>query len=257
MDWLEKLSSSKFLVVTTGAGISAESGIPTFRGEDGLWKSHRAEELATPYAFNNSPELVWEWYNWRREIIQTKSPNKGHYAIAELENIFPNFLLITQNVDDMHRKAGSKKIIELHGNIFRNKCSKCGKQYSHTSAKELLYCDCKGVLRPDVVWFGESIPQIEEAFDKSSQCDFMIVVGTSGLVEPAASLPRFAKENGAFVLEINISETPITFIADYSIFDKAGTALSDLVDKMKNGRTDIPVCQKERIRKEENPVTAG
>ncbi|MCK4352341.1 NAD-dependent deacylase [candidate division WOR-3 bacterium] len=265
MEWLDSalggLIRAKSLAVLTGAGISAESGIPTFRGKDGLWKNYRAEELATPYAFKSNPKLVWEWYNWRREIISKAKPNKAHYAIAELETIYKDFILITQNVDDLHRRAGSKKIIELHGNIFRTRCSECGKKHGNThppagcragmktridtevgGIHKLPICDCGGLLRPDIVWFGESIPNIEEAFSESSECDFMLVVGTSGIVEPAASLPRIAKSNGAFVLEINLAETPITQVADYSIFDKAGKILPELINSIKKaiGRTSAP-----------------
>lgn len=233
-DLLEKLRQANFVVVLTGAGVSAESGIPTFRGKDGLWKNYRAEELATPYAFNNNPQLVWEFYEWRREIIRKASPNPAHYAIAELERVVKKFLLITQNVDNLHRLAGSQNIIELHGNIFRNRCSDCSKIYQDIGpTPHPPKCECGGLLRPDVVWFGESIPQIGEAFARSSECDLMLVIGTSGIVEPAASLPFYAKQAGAFIIEINLSETPITAIADRSLFGKAGEILPQII-RLKN-----------------------
>lgn len=226
----ERLRQSNFVVSLTGAGISAESGVPTFRGEDGLWKNYRAEELATPYAFRANPQLVWEWYEWRREIIRKALPNSAHYTIVKIEQVVKNFLLITQNVDNLHRVAGSQKIIELHGNMFRNRCSSCGKIYQGIGpTPHPPQCECGALLRPDVVWFGESIPQMGEVFANSSRCDFMLVVGTSGIVEPAASLPFIAKQAGAFVLEVNLTSTSITPIADHSLFGRAGEILPNLM----------------------------
>lgn len=227
----EKLRNAEFVVVLTGAGISSESGIPTFRGQDGLWKNYQAEELATPDAFARDPKLVWEWYEWRRGIISQAKPNPAHYAIAELEKMAQDFLLITQNVDNLHRVAGSQQIIELHGNIFGNKCSKCNQVFEEVPPPETIspQCSCGGLIRPDVVWFGESIPRLQEAFNASSRCDFMLVVGTSGIVEPAASLPAIAKRASAFVLEVNLNKTPITYVADCSLFGKAGEILPQLI----------------------------
>ncbi len=179
---VEKFKKSNYPVALTGAGISAESGIPTFRGESGLWKNFRPEELATPEAFRVHPEIVREWYNWRREIISKAKPNPGHYALAELERYNPNFTIITQNVDGLHLRAGSKKVIELHGNIFREKCSRCNRIYNEPVYETLAYCDCGGLLRPDVVWFGEPVTSINEAINVALQCDFMFVIGTSGIV---------------------------------------------------------------------------
>lgn len=225
----QKLKEAKFVIVLTGAGVSAESGIPTFRGENGLWKNFRAEDLATPEAFARNPEQVWEWYQYRRDIIRKAEPNNAHYTIAKIEKLVPKFLLITQNIDNLHTRAGTKNIIELHGNIFRNRCGRCGKNYGEISDATPPNCECGGLLRPDVVWFGESIPQIEEAFQKSSECDFVLVVGTSGFVEPAASLPFIAKRSGAFVVEVNLDRTPISDIADESLFGKAGELLPSLI----------------------------
>lgn len=229
----EKLRETKFLLVLTGAGVSAESGIPTFRGEDGLWRNYRAEELATPTAFKNNPELVWEWYEWRRSIIKKTSPNPAHHAIRELEKLSPEFLLVTQNVDNLHRQAGSQNIVELHGNILRNKCSECHKVYDSlpTISSKPPGCSCGGLLRPDVVWFGESLSReaLDKSFSAASNCDFMLVVGTSGVVEPAASLPFIAKREGAFVVVINKDETPFSYIADEVILGKAGEILPEIL----------------------------
>jgi len=222
------------IVVLTGAGISAESGIPTFRGKDGLWRSYNPSELATPEAFKRDPKLVWEWYNWRREIIAKAEPNEGHKILVELENKFPNFWLITQNVDGLHQRAGSKKVIELHGNIWRVRCTSCKKEYYDYQVPlpeippRCVYCG--GLLRPAVVWFGEPLPTdaLEKAYELSMSADIFIVVGTSGVVYPAAELPIVAKRSGAKLVEINPEETPITPYADISLREKASTGLSKL-----------------------------
>jgi NAD-dependent deacetylase len=226
----EKLYSSNIVVSLTGSGISAESGVPTFRGKNGLWKNHRAEELATPSAFRRNPRLVWEWYSWRRNLIDRVDCNPAHLALAELERRIKDFVLITQNVDGLHKKGGSKNILEFHGNIWEVRCTRCGKiSENHEIPIEILpYCnDCKGLLRPNVVWFGEELPQ--DIFRKSIEiimkCEFMFVIGTSGVVQPAASLAFKAKENGAFICEINIEKTPISPIADEIILGEAGNIL--------------------------------
>ena len=226
------------VVVLTGAGISAESGIPTFRGKDGLWKKYDVTQLATPEAFKKNPQLVWEWYNYRREIISQALPNQGHKIIAELEKYYNDFLLITQNIDGLHIKAGNKKVIELHGNIWRNKCSKCGKSYGDIKSKNVPKCEiCGGYIRPDVVWFGESLDKklLEKAFSKSSKADIFLVVGTSAVVYPAAYFPQVAKNNGAFLIEINIEETPISGIADIIIRKSASAGLNELFGKLLEG----------------------
>lgn len=213
------------LLVLTGAGVSAESGIPTFRGTDGLWRKYRAEDLATPQAFHRNPRLVWDWYEYRRKIIGSAEPNPAHAAIARLENLVDDFLLATQNVDGLHARAGSRKIVELHGNIFRDRCSVEGKVVEAiVSTGSIPTCKCGAYLRPDVVWFGESLPAdaLERAFTFTERCDVMMVVGTSGLVHPAASLPSLAKGHGAWILEVNLEPTPITRFADHSIFGRAG-----------------------------------
>lgn len=232
------LSKGTKVVVLTGAGISAESGVPTFRGEEGLWKKFRPEELATFDAFMANPELVWEWYQFRRKIVEDIKPNPGHLALVDFQSYFDNFDLITQNVDGLHHTAGSKNVIELHGNIRRNKCIQCGKKYESlegTTEGIPPKCPCGGNIRPDVVWFGEMLPQdaINYAFAVSSECDLFFSVGTSAVVHPAASLPLIAQRAGAYVVEVNISPTEITQVVDESLFGKSGEILPSLVQFLK------------------------
>lgn len=221
------------LAVLTGAGVSAESGVPTFRGPSGLWKNFKPEELATPSAFKRDPKLVWEWYDWRRSLIAKAQPNRAHYLIAELERLYPDFLLITQNVDGLHQRAGSKKLVELHGNIWRVKCLSCGAlYYDYTTPLPEIPPRCKecgGLLRPHVVWFGESLPEeaLKRAYEFASSCDLMLVVGTSGVVYPAGELPYVAKSSGAKVVEINPEDTPISRIADIKIRKKAQEGMEE------------------------------
>lgn len=226
---LEVLKNAASVVVLTGAGVSAESGVPTFRGKDGLWKNHRAEELATPSAFAKDPKLVWEWYSWRREIIRDLEPNPAHDTISELENRFEQFSLITQNVDGLHNKAGSRKIVELHGNIWKVRCTKEGKTSWNDEKFSSLppLCECGAMLRPDIVWFGEALPgdSISKAIEQSKSADLFFVVGTSGVVEPAASLPLVAKECGAYLVEINMEKTPLSGFMDDIYMGKAGEIL--------------------------------
>jgi len=231
---VERLAQAKSLLVLTGAGISAESGIPTFRGADGLWKSYRAEELATLDAFERDPETVWRWYDWRRGIIGKAEPNPGHLAIKELEDMFANFLLITQNVDGLHSRTGIKNMVEIHGNLWRVRCPREGKtsMLMDVPLKSIPpKCDCGAVLRPDVVWFGESIPShaLELSFSVLEQCDTLIVVGTSGVVYPVASFPQTVKGNGGYVVEVNVEPTPISAIADASLYGNSGDILPMLV----------------------------
>lgn len=233
---IEVLTRAKHVAVSTGAGISAESGIPTFRGKEGLWKKYRAEELATPTAFTQNPELVWEFYEWRRGIIAEKAPNPGHEVLARWENVFPVFSLITQNIDGLHQKAGSTDMLELHGNIWKLRCTEEGtvSENHQTPLEEVppLCPNCGAVLRPHVVWFGESLSPtvLHKAFQLSSECDVMFVIGTSALVQPAASLPLSAAEAGAKIVEINPDPTPLTPYADFSFRGKAGEILP-LIDK--------------------------
>ena len=219
--------------VLTGAGISAESGVPTFRGAEGLWKQYRSEDLATPEAFRKNPELVWEWYHWRRGLMAAKKPNPGHLALAEWEDHRP-LTLITQNVDGLHRVAGSRSVLELHGSIWRLKCTGCGRarEDRRLDLPPLPHCDeCGGMLRPDVVWFGESLHAeiLEGAFFAASRTDLMLVVGTSAVVQPAASLAWQAKRGGALVVEINIERTPFSGEADAVLPGPSGSILPQLV----------------------------
>ncbi len=231
---------AKIVVLLTGAGVSAESGVPTFRGKDGLWKNFKAVELATPNAFQKDPKLVWEFYQWRRNLIKSVEPNPAHFAIARLESLFDQFMLITQNVDGLHLRAGSRKLIEIHGNIWSVKCVRCGyKNGSFLDTEiELPTCPkCGDLLRPDVVWFGESLDEhrLNESFKWSSLADVMVIIGTSGIVQPAASFAMMAKERGARLIEINLEPTVQSSIMDISILGKAGEVLPQLVDGISRG----------------------
>lgn len=229
-----RFKNSKTILALTGAGISAESGVPTFRGKEGLWKQYRAEELATPQAFQKDPKLVWEWYIWRMELISTKSPNPAHFALAELEKNRSNFNLITQNVDDLHKKSGSQKIIEIHGNIFRNRCINCNRTYDSdpSKLKNSTECpNCKSLVRPDVLWFGESYDTelLNRAVSFAEKSEIVFVIGSSGAVGIPVELARIAKENGAFVIEINIDPSGYSRYADLFLQGKAGEILPKLI----------------------------
>ncbi len=236
---IEVLRDANRVAILTGAGISAESGIPTFRGEEGLWKKYRPEELATPAAFSQDPKLVWEWYDWRRGIIGQKEPNPGHKVIARWEETFPTFSLITQNIDGLHQKAGSKNIWELHGNIWKLRCTEEGTvtENYETPLKEIppLCPNCGALLRPHVVWFGESLSPtiLQKSIQLSSECDVMFVIGTSAVVQPAASLPFEASEAGAKIVEINPDPTPLSLYADFSIRGKSGEILPLIDEELK------------------------
>jgi NAD-dependent deacetylase len=212
--------------------------VPTFRGEGGLWKQFRAEELATPEAFSRDPKLVWEWYDWRRGLMAKVGPNAGHKTIAAWEQLFPDFILITQNIDGLHARAGSRKIIELHGNIWQMRCVKEGTVVDNTDVplREIppLCPTCGGLLRPHVVWFGESLDvrDIDRAFSLSSHCQVMFVVGTSSIVHPAASLPIVAADSGAILVEVNPDPTPLTGRANFSFRGKAGEILPFIHDPL-------------------------
>lgn len=238
-EFVKILKTAQNVAVLTGAGISAESGVPTFRGEEGLWKKFRAEELATVDAFMRNPELVWEWYMFRRDLMSKVAPNAGHYALVEMEKIFENFTLITQNVDGLHRQAGSDNILELHGNIKKNKCFDCGEKFEgeiDVKVGELPKCHCGGKIRPDVVWFGELLPAIEinGAFDASSRADLFFSIGTSALVHPAASMPMTAKQGGACLVEVNLEPTPLSDLADYTFHGKSGEILPLIVESLES-----------------------
>lgn len=278
------LKQAASIFVLSGAGVSAESGVPTFRGANGLWKNYSATDLATPEAFQRDPELVWEWYHWRQSLISKAQPNPAHYAIVELERRSTKFLLLTQNVDNLHQRAGSQNVLELHGNIFRTRCTRCGtiaepkrsksskgrhceegsdeaisravlkkdeiatpldklgarndNQQSRTAPKkqlnELPLCTCGGVLRPDVVWFGEAIPQDiwQASIAFVSTADVALICGTSAVVWPAAAIPEIAHQGGAKTIEVNLEQTAVSTLVDVSLLGKAGEILPQIVEAL-------------------------
>ncbi len=238
-DELQKvLLSAKDAVALTGAGISAESGIPTFRGPDGLWSKLRPEELANFDAFLKNPDLVSQWYEHRRQITRESKPNPAHYALVDMEKCFRNFTVVTQNIDNLHRRAGSKNVAELHGNIERNYCLGCGKRYDADAFDRngsFKCSECGGLIRPDIVWFGEMLPadQWDIAEKAAMNSDIMFVVGTSAVVYPAAELPMTLKRRGGKIVEINTEKTALTAFADFSFQGPASEVLSDLAKKIK------------------------
>lgn len=231
---IEALRKAESVAVLTGAGVSAESGVPTFRdAQTGLWSKFNPQELATREAFQRNPKMVWEWYAYRRELTLRAAPNPGHFALAELETRVPKFSLITQNIDGLHERADSKNIIELHGNIHRTKCFKEDVRIGTWIDDGQIppRCPrCGSYLRPDVVWFGERLPPfaLEEAFHAAETCDVFLAIGTSGVVEPAASLPFVALRAGAMVVEINPDETPLSEIATFRLAAASGVGLPQL-----------------------------
>lgn len=233
----DQIDNIKKVVFVTGAGISQESGIPTFRGKDGLWRNHDAMKLATINAFYDNPKLVWEWYNERRMNIFQAQPNPGHEAIAELEK-YAEVVVLTQNIDGLHQKSGSTKVLELHGSIVKIKCSVCDyKEEILTEISELPpLCKCGNILRPDVVWFGEPLPQDvwQNAINLASNCDLMIIAGTSLVVSPANTLPIYAKQNNATLVEINPEETEMSEEMDIIIRNTSAKSLPKLVSLFKN-----------------------
>lgn len=237
-EFIEKLKEAESIIFFTGAGISAESGIATFRGKDGIWNKLKPEELANFDAFLRNPDMVWEWYQYRRKIIHEAEPHPGHHTIKEFENYYDT-KVVTQNVDNLHGRAGSKTIYELHGNIERNFCIDC-----HTFAdlsefensEKVPNCrKCGGLMRPDVVWFGEMLPQetFMNAEIAAQRCDICFVVGTSAIVYPAAYIPHTAKQAGAYLVEINIEETEFSGYADLSFFGPAGEILPKILNEVK------------------------
>ena len=232
----KKLKDAKRIAFVTGAGISQESGIPTFRGKDGLWRNYDVMKLATINAFYDNPKLVWEWYNERRKNIFSAEPNLGHKAIAELEK-FVEVVVLTQNINGLHQKAGSTDVLELHGSIVKIKCSVC--DFKSEILTEFIdmppLCKCGNILRPDVVWFGESLPKDiwQEAMIHASKCDVMVVVGTSLVVSPANTLPIYAKQNNAILIEINPDETIMSSDMDFSIRSTSVIALPEFVSIFK------------------------
>ena len=226
------IKSAKKIVFVTGAGISQESGIPTFRGTDGMWRKYDPMKLATIDAFYDDPKLVWEWYEDRRKNILSAKPNDGHKAIAELEE-FTDVVVLTQNIDGLHQRAGSSNVFELHGSIIRIKCTVCDYKDEISTNFEVLppKCKCGNILRPDVVWFGEALPQDvwQQAIIQANSCDIMIIAGTSLVVSPANTLPIYAKQNNAKLIEVNPEETVMSGDMDLSLKTTSAKALPELV----------------------------
>lgn len=236
-DMAHLLSRVERLVVLTGAGISVESGIPPFRGPGGLWRTFRPEELATPQAFRQDPRLVWEWYDWRRGRIAQARPNPGHEALVQLEIRVPDFTLLTQNVDGLHRLAGSRRVLELHGSLWEVRCLACQRVEEDRRVPIPIppQCHaCGGLLRPNVVWFGESLDPavLRQAEAALRRTQVVLVVGTSAVVQPAASFALWARQGGAQVAEINPEATPLTAHCHFSLAGKAGEVLPRLLTKL-------------------------
>jgi NAD-dependent deacetylase len=243
-DVAKRIARAERIVCMTGAGVSAESGVPTFRDAGGLWEGHRPEEVATPEAFARDPALVWRFYATRRRGLLGVEPNAAHQALARLEQRCPDFLLVTQNVDGLHHRAGSRNIIALHGDIWIDRCPACRAETradagsastrygADAGAAKLPTCpDCGGATRPGVVWFGEMLPPgaLERAADAAGACNVMLVIGTSSVVYPAASLATLAKDAGATVIEINLEPTPLTGKADATLLGKAGEIMGEVM----------------------------
>ncbi len=222
------------MAALTGAGISAESGVPTFRSQGGFWERESVEDLATPEGFARDPRRVWAWYDARRRQIATCVPNAGHLALARYESAHPGFSLITQNVDGLHRAAGSGRAVYLHGDLFRVRCTREGtaREDRRVPLPEIPpLCECGALLRPDVVWFGEMLPEdaMAEATRAARQAEVFLAIGTSALVYPAAGLPLLAREEGAYLVEINVEPTSLTPVADEMIMGPAASVLPDLL----------------------------
>jgi NAD-dependent deacetylase len=233
----QKLKDSRKIVFVTGAGISQESGIPTFRGKDGYWRKYDPMKLASIDAFYDDPKLVWEWYDDRRKNILDVKPNEGHFAISQMEE-FKDVVILTQNIDGLHQRSGSTNVLELHGSIIRIKCTVCDFLDNITENFESLppKCKCGGMLRPDVVWFGEPLPQNiwQSAIKEASICDVMIIVGTSLVVSPANTLPVYAKQNGAILIEVNPEKTVMSNDMTLSIQATSVGVLPKMLSIFKN-----------------------
>ncbi|MDX2078837.1 MAG: NAD-dependent deacylase [bacterium] len=240
------IKNAKRLVILTGAGVSKESGVPTFRDAmDGLWAKYDPQQLATPRAFAKNPQLVWDWYAYRRGLVSNAKPNAGHFALAHLEKIHPNLWIITQNVDDLHEQAGSTRLIRLHGNIAETICyNQCQGERVTIDKNDFVWDEnhttppkcphCHAYLRPNVVWFEETLPRnaLQSAFDISAKCDVMLVIGTSGLVSPASQLPHMAENSGATLIEINPEKSEITPYAHFHLKGASGAVLPALLEAL-------------------------
>lgn len=229
---LDKIRDARSVSVLTGAGVSAESGIPTFRGAGGIWEKYDFRKLATPEGFAEDPRLVWEWYQLRQVEMLKAIPNPAHEVISRMEAHFPEFSVLTQNIDGMHARAGNRNVVELHGNIWRMRCVRDGMMVSLDSpVKEIPpLCQCGSLMRPDVVWFGEQLSSavVEEASRVARESEVMFVIGTSAVVYPAAALPVITKNSGGLVIEVNVEPTDVSSYADTSLFGPAGELLPAL-----------------------------
>lgn len=239
----ERIRTAERVVVFSGAGVSRESGLDTFRGAGGLWERMRPEELATPEAFRADPGKVWRWYAWRYRQAAEAQPNPAHGAIARLETLFPAVMVVTQNVDGLHQRAGSRSLLELHGTITRAVCERCGSDRGMgeavaESSERPPLCSCGGRFRPAVVWFGEMLPQdvLVRAYEEATFCDLFLSVGTSSVVYPAAGLIELAHQAGACLIEVNPEPTPFSRLMDLRLAAPAGEALPALVDAMERSR---------------------
>ena len=245
---VRRLAEAEHVAVLTGAGVSAESGVPTFRDEGGLWEKFSPQELANVEAFLDNPELVQGWYAHRRRVVTETAPNPAHHALATLEALVQrdggSFLLVTQNVDDLHRQAGSEAVVELHGNITRSYCIDCRRPASEAdlapdAADKIAKCpDCGGLLRPDVVWFGEMLPEgaMEKAQQAAAEADVFLSVGTSAVVYPAAGLPLAAAQHGAYVAEVNVERSAVAGEVNEVVLGKAGETLPPLIEAVQSAR---------------------
>lgn len=235
---VDHLRRARAVCVLTGAGVSAESGIPTFRGGDGLWDRYDPAELASEAGFRRDPRLVWEWYAFRQRAIASARPNAAHETIAAMERHYPRFTLVTQNVDGLHQRAGNAKVVELHGSIWRTRCTRDGTvaAISEPLTSVPPMCRCGALLRPDVTWFGEPLDRtaLETAMSAASGADVLLVVGTSSAVYPAAALPGLTRKAGGKVIELNLEPTPLSAIADASRFGEAGTLLPSIWSRIEN-----------------------
>jgi len=235
---ITKLRSAQQIVILSGAGTSAESGVPTFRdAQTGLWEKYKPEDLATPEAFANDPQMIWKWYQWRRQLIAKVNPNAGHRAITKLQENLKAVSVITQNVDGLHQIAGSTDVIEFHGNIRHNKCLACDVSESNSDNDTLIIpiCpQCKNYLRPGVVWFGEGIPEqaSRQSIKLSEKAEVFFSIGTSSQVYPAAGLVEIARQNDAMIIEVNPNSTPLSSSADYVFAEASGSFLPRLVDAL-------------------------
>jgi len=234
----ERLAGAASICVLTGSGISAESGLPTFRGAGGLWKTHRVEELASPAGFARDPDLVWNWYNERRAVHLAAEPNAGHRALAVLEARSRDFTIATQNVDSLHYRAGSRNVLELHGSLRTVRCDTCGERrpFDRPLDPTDVAHACAGYMRPDIVWFGEALPSKiwDRAVAAAARADVVLVIGTSGMVNPAAALATRVPRDGAFIVEVNVEPTLITPYTDVYLSGSAGEILPHLLETVES-----------------------